>query len=258
MVEETVAQVSATDLKPGMWIDRDGPVEVLLAQTFTDDNGPGVYITQREIGGGMDSFTAEATEAFDLVPDSRIAELQKTAERTHQIAQLQALTVWLKDNPWVPMPNMPHQIDLHGDDGYVTLLKLAARLDAQVDERATSRTEATFKAAGVRLEVIAWHAQGRPQLAVDPDPRGLAYTRADSEADDPTPVSPARVPMHTGGMTAEGLVDETLAPVWHFSEQGNWTACALLVGGSAFPMDEGWTNTGAHVTCKACLDSLAL
>lgn len=41
------------------------------------------------------------------------------------------------------------------------------------------------------------------------DPTGLAYSRADDGPDDPTPVSPARVPLHTGGMTDCGLVDET-------------------------------------------------
>src|SRR4051812_39241284 len=30
------------------------------------------------------------------------------------------------------------------------------------------------------------------------DPIGLSYTRVDSDDDDPTPVSPARVPLHTG------------------------------------------------------------
>lgn len=41
------------------------------------------------------------------------------------------------------------------------------------------------------------------------DPTGLAYSRADDGADDPTPVSGARVAPHTGGVTDEGLVDET-------------------------------------------------
>lgn len=40
------------------------------------------------------------------------------------------------------------------------------------------------------------------------DPTGLTYGRGD-EGGDPRPVSPARVPLHTGGMTDEGLVDET-------------------------------------------------
>ena len=33
---------------------------------------------------------------------------------------------------------------------------------------------------------------------------GLTYTRADSDADDPTPVSPARVPLHTGSVVDGG------------------------------------------------------
>jgi hypothetical protein len=37
---------------------------------------------------------------------------------------------------------------------------------------------------------------------------GLSYTRAD-DADDPTPVSGARIAPHTGGLTDGGLVDET-------------------------------------------------
>jgi hypothetical protein len=40
------------------------------------------------------------------------------------------------------------------------------------------------------------------------DPLGLAYTRADDDAADPTPTGP-REPLHTGGMTEGGLVDET-------------------------------------------------
>lgn len=39
---------------------------------------------------------------------------------------------------------------------------------------------------------------------------GLAYTRADDEPDDPTPVSGARVPAHTGGVTEGGLAEEVI------------------------------------------------
>jgi hypothetical protein len=48
-------------------------------------------------------------------------------------------------------------------------------------------------------------------LASAADRTGMAYSRADDEPDDPRPVSPARVPLHTGGMTDGGLVDETPA-----------------------------------------------
>jgi hypothetical protein len=79
------------------------------------------------------------------------------------------------------------------------------------------------------------------------DPRGLAYTRADSEADDPTPVSPARVPMHTGGMTAEGLVDETPVEPVHMDFTNGESMCGL----AATTPHEGsllWVN----VTCMDC------
>jgi hypothetical protein len=47
------------------------------------------------------------------------------------------------------------------------------------------------------------------------DPTGLAYTRADDEPDDPTPVSGGRIEPHTGGMTNRGLVDETAGRLTH-------------------------------------------
>lgn len=112
------------------------------------------------------------------------------------------------------------------------------------------------------------------------DPTGLAYTRADDDLDEFIATANAdmaealdkvvdteaglqrvkesvRVPPHTGAVTDEGLVDETPTRM-HFSEQGNWTACSLPIGGGRSPADEGWTNVGGQVTCKSCLDSLAL
>lgn len=37
--------------------------------------------------------------------------------------------------------------------------------------------------------------------------QGLDYSRTDGEPDDPTPVSPAGVPLHTGAVTDDGLVE---------------------------------------------------
>jgi hypothetical protein len=54
--------------------------------------------------------------------------------------------------------------------------------------------------------------------AVRFDANGLGYSR---EADDPTPVSPARVPLHTGGVIDDGqLIDETADadPDFHVGE----------------------------------------
>jgi hypothetical protein len=46
-------------------------------------------------------------------------------------------------------------------------------------------------------EIARLRAEVAELKAKQTDATGLAYTRADDEPDDPTPVSPARVPMHT-------------------------------------------------------------
>jgi hypothetical protein len=59
------------------------------------------------------------------------------------------------------------------------------------------------------------------EVLVEPaGPIGHDYSR---EPDDPTPVSPARVPLHTGAMTDGGLVDESydLTAVIHL-DQCQW------------------------------------
>jgi hypothetical protein len=44
------------------------------------------------------------------------------------------------------------------------------------------------------------------RIPVDPADTGLSYSRADSDGDDPTPVSPARVPLHTGSVVDGGAL----------------------------------------------------
>jgi hypothetical protein len=61
------------------------------------------------------------------------------------------------------------------------------------------------------------------------DALGLAYSRADDEPDDPTPVSPARVPLHTGAVTDGGLVDdEAECPSsWHANQGDKRSRCPI-------------------------------
>lgn len=78
------------------------------------------------------------------------------------------------------------------------------------------------------------HAEPKP---ADADPTGLTYSRELDEADDPTPVSPARGgPVHTGAVTDEGLVDETPAPTR--SERVKTTILADLRGPLPGEVDE--------------------
>lgn len=80
------------------------------------------------------------------------------------------------------------------------------------------------------------------------DPTGMSYTRADTEPDDPTPVSPGRVPLHTGSVVrdSELVIDQVLAgsslapaPIAGHYEARGWTGegpgssgveCACTVG----------------------------
>jgi hypothetical protein len=86
------------------------------------------------------------------------------------------------------------------------------------------------------------------------DPTGMGYSR---EADDPTPVSPARMPLHTGGMVGPvgggELVDETEPePPVHLEIAGAKVMCGLAI--IDLDTGHGWTNDHAAVTCKACID----
>lgn len=142
------------------------------------------------------------------------------------------------------------------------------------------------------------------------DPTGLTYTRADDEATGSIAVAvvgldgpagdvvltrPARrVEPHNGGMTDEGLVDETEVPhevlverglidgdgelteagreglrsaianslvdetpaeaAMHFRHWNDETSCGVAI--MRLPSGDSWTTVGGHVTCKACLDAM--
>jgi hypothetical protein len=57
-----------------------------------------------------------------------------------------------------------------------------------------------------RVAADHWLDDGQIPLVSTADALGFAYTRADSDADDPTPVSPARVPLHTGSVVDGGVL----------------------------------------------------
>lgn len=77
------------------------------------------------------------------------------------------------------------------------------------------------------------------------DPTGLGYSR-EAEPDDPRPVSPGRVPLHTGAMTADGLVDETNETV-HFNFVQGDTPCGL----AAVTPHQG-SLLWSEVNCRDC------
>jgi hypothetical protein len=102
------------------------------------------------------------------------------------------------------------------------------------------------------------HAPVRARFLPAPrvaDPTGLAYSRP-ADGDEPQPVA-GREPMHTGGLTEQGLVDETAAePPIHYapSRGGALSACDLDLAELA--NGELWSEKGGRVTCRACLDAM--
>lgn len=99
------------------------------------------------------------------------------------------------------------------------------------------------------------------------DPIGLNYGRGDEGESTPLPAS-RRFDPHTGGMTADGLVDDDAdddeggfafgqdddKPL-HFLADGTSTVCGMAW--SAMPRGEGYTSDRDAVTCPACVNGLS-
>lgn len=270
-MEPTVRkQKSGDQLTPGDWLAPhellDGAAEVLHVLAYRADydryEEKHVHLVVREqgrvapyadvVGGGT---------LFDLATEADLAELREQAERAQKISDIRALAAWLEANPWAPMPNY-YDANAHLDarhpggpsetEAYAKVREVADRLGVQVEERLDDRTTVSKAFGPVTYQVIAWHADGRPADPEPVDPTGQLYSR---EADDPTPVSGARVEPHVGGMTEGGLVDETPAePVIHVVfPHHNTTQCGIPLG-SFTAQDSSVTSWSDRSTCAFCAE----
>lgn len=225
----------ADELKVGDWLryDENGalkPNEVVAVFQYPTGRGPRIHLTTQVPGRdpySSDGLPFEST--YELVSEDELAALREQAERAQKIADIRALADWLEANPFVPMPYAVRgqaTVERNSVAGVVKVREMAKRLGKKADESLDDRTCFDVKfGEGAEVTIIAWHENGRPAL-VDPydsmkggvsdaeefatDPTGLTYTRADDEPDDPTPVSGARVPAHTGGVTEGGLAEEVI------------------------------------------------
>lgn len=130
-------------------------------------------------------------------------------------------------------------------------------------EAAAKLAEREAELENLRAEVAELRA-ALPAAALAGD-TGLAYSR---DADDPTPVSPARVEPHFGAMTDGGLVDETAvpAPLAEHYETGGWKGagpgtagvdCACGVAFDGFDsLDEAAELLRRHIVDAAHKDAL--
>lgn len=120
----------------------------------------------------------------------------------------------------------------------------ALKNDVAAAEAELAEREAELKKARARVAELR---AARGPVGLKTDAAGLDYTRADTE-DDPTPVSPARVPLHTGSVVNgdQLVVDE--APV-HLDFDDGASACGLAPT-SPHTGVVGWDE----VTCTDCFD----
>lgn len=174
-------------------------------------------------------------------------------KRAAQVAAIHEFAEWLAANPDMPVPTLSFHRHLHDSDGTETenldtVRNLAVGLAVGTDEHLDDRTVLRVKVnEHVWYEVFAWHKGGRGNIGelarlrariaelegtTDPDATGLTYTRADSEADDPTPVSPARVPLHTGSVV-DGDVLVTDDPEPFVRDPGTDAVLSQITGKAA-------------------------
>jgi hypothetical protein len=224
------------------------PTEVLFVDTYpSDGGGRETLLVHRPVGVDWSiSSTVGGNHWFDLATEQDLADFRAGAERVNRIADIRRLADWLEDNSWAPMPNSfdgsVHLDERHlGGPGvaesYAKVCEISDRLGIELEKRLGDRTVLRVPFGRAEYSVIAWHPGGRPadpelrpdfvdgpcvdsdcpnaswpHLAssdlADPDPTGLAYSRAD-DGDEPQPVA-AREPMHTGGLTEAGLIDESV------------------------------------------------
>lgn len=153
--------------------------------------------------------------------------------RARRIANIRQLADWLEANPDLPAPNHlygGHQMadpgfrdGISAAEGLARVRAFAAKHGVKADESGRDRTKASVSFGIAEYSLLTWHKNGRPgqldereaelerlraEVAALRSNVGLDYSR---EADDPTPVSPARggAP-HVGAVVDGGqLVDET-------------------------------------------------
>lgn len=228
---------AAENLTPGQFLaagelTTGRPTEVLFTDTFPQDGGGReTLIVHRPLGVDYSiATTVGGNHWFTLAGDRDLAEWRAGLERAQAIEALRSFTDWLEQHPRVPLtvfsgepsesleydlvawsasprPADPEPPVVHPSWPTEAELKPWESL-APVADRAAESMEPITQ-ADVDAAKFAGGWTSAAAQAYEDDDNGFGYSRAD-DGDDPTPVSGARVPMHNGGMTEQGLVDETL------------------------------------------------
>lgn len=252
----------ADQLTPGDLLDDnfyDGVQVVLSAHRFVDCGEQGVYAVIRDEDGGV--YSREFDPAVELPVKSAPEPIgyQAVAAELRRIAAGLDTLPPTERKPFtqvhvLPVEKTAEAVDAIGlavlgvpgvteESGQGFRRRVKNGFEGVV--RFTSFVEVPNPANGrdVELEKL------RAKVA---ELEKLTYSR---EADDPTPVSPARPPLHVGVREADGgeLVDETPVDPVHYlepgsdGEDGDRVACGVLIG----QLGE-YAEDLAKATCPAC------
>lgn len=215
-------QKSGDQLAVGDWLAPgeilDGAAEVLHVlkyrpkDTIAEDWH--VHLVVRE--QGMVAPYADVVSGArlaELASEEDLAKYQEDAQRVALADQLHRLADLIVERK-LPVP--AHALSLRAYVRKASAVRVYAdALGVEVQPRGSVKgTEAYWLVGGKSyepgaLEFSVHTSEVEPEPEPVADPTGLAYSRP---ADDPTPVSGARVEPHVGAVTEAGLVDETEMP----------------------------------------------
>jgi len=210
----------ARDLEPGDWLAADEVVEQVCSQVLSVhpyievELGSRVMVAYANSEGTPTIMRFHAGDAVQLASPLELAEARVDGDRRTLTTHLYALADLIEHHD-LPLPEQWAHLDFHFDN-VEAVAEIGRRTGIPVVDDTAGRHSVTWPAEAdrggnkFRVEWFTYAKEPEPEPAADPT--GLDYGRGDTEADDPTPVSPARVPMHTGGVVDGGeLVDETPA-----------------------------------------------
>lgn len=252
---DTVRETKRADeLQPGDWIaagpynDRIGGTDDAEVLFVYRRSANAVSVTIQEVSIALPGLIdLHADAEITLLTAEEIANHKGDVERARKIADIRSLADWLEANPEVPMAyGIGGQADASESTSYsaaeIDAVRAFAERHGGEFREGKDHASARVRFGGVTYSLISWYKDGRP-AELRPDPTGLAYSRAD-DADDPTPVSGARVEPHVGGLTDDGLVDETPAGPVHLVLSDGARYC-----GTPGPGTLVWRE----VTCGDCI-----
>lgn len=197
------------DLERGDWFRPDFADFVSAAcvrhvEPYRSDAwGNGVVLLYRPVGEqGADSHRLSADDQVPMLTEDEIDQAMDV-DRRELIAEQLADVIRLVRDPAFPLPATWQAVQVEFKYADPTTVARFAKL-LGVDQQATD-LQVHARRDGEDSWCAGVDVVGSAFKKPDPDPTDQLYSR---EADDSTPLG-AREPLHTGGMTDGGLVDET-------------------------------------------------